>query len=216
MSVYCRDAQAGRHDSRHEPRARRPPDARPSAQLLRQVLQHRAVRRHARTTSGSTTTKLERLAREHRPKMIVVGASAYPRQFDFARIRAVADEVGALVMTDMAHIAGLVAAGVHPNPGAALGLRDDAPRTRRCAVRAAAWCSAAAQFAKDLDRARVPRRAGRPADARHRRQGRLLQGSAHAGVPRLPAADRRGTRRASRRASRRPDSGSSAAARTTT
>ena len=48
--------------------------------------------------------------------MIVVGASAYPRVFDFARIRAIADEVGALVMTDMAHIAGLVAAGVHPSP----------------------------------------------------------------------------------------------------
>src|SRR6187549_2915696 len=59
---------------------------------------------------------LERLAREHKPKMIVVGASAYPRQFDFARIRSVANDVGALVMTDMAHIAGLVAAGEHPNP----------------------------------------------------------------------------------------------------
>ncbi len=60
--------------------------------------------------------ELERLAREHKPKLIVVGASAYPRMFDFARVRTIADEVGALVMTDMAHIAGLVAAGVHPNP----------------------------------------------------------------------------------------------------
>jgi glycine hydroxymethyltransferase len=48
--------------------------------------------------------------------MVVIGASAYPRRFDFARIRAVANEVGALVMTDMAHIAGLVAAGEHPSP----------------------------------------------------------------------------------------------------
>jgi glycine hydroxymethyltransferase len=55
-------------------------------------------------------------AREHKPKLIVVGASAYPRVIDFARIRAVADEIGALMMTDMAHIAGLVAAGVHPSP----------------------------------------------------------------------------------------------------
>ena len=55
-------------------------------------------------------------AREHKPKLIVVGASAYPRVIDFARIRAVADEVGALVMTDMAHIAGLVATGLHPSP----------------------------------------------------------------------------------------------------
>jgi glycine hydroxymethyltransferase len=60
--------------------------------------------------------ELTRLAREHRPKMIVVGASAYPRVIEFARIRAVADEVGALMMTDMAHIAGMVAAGVHPSP----------------------------------------------------------------------------------------------------
>src|SRR5499426_1260128 len=60
--------------------------------------------------------ELERLAAEHKPKMIVVGASAYPRVFDFARVRAIADQVGALVMTDMAHIAGLVAAGEHPNP----------------------------------------------------------------------------------------------------
>src|SRR5436190_20951586 len=51
--------------------------------------------------------ELERLALEHKPKMIVVGASAYPRIFDFARVRAVADKIGALVMTDMAHIAGL-------------------------------------------------------------------------------------------------------------
>lgn len=56
------------------------------------------------------------LAREHRPKLIVVGASAYPREIDFPAFRRIADEVGALVMVDMAHIAGLVAAGVHPSP----------------------------------------------------------------------------------------------------
>jgi glycine hydroxymethyltransferase len=60
--------------------------------------------------------EVERLAQEHKPKMIVVGASAYPRILDFAAFRAIADKVGALVMVDMAHIAGLVAAGVHPNP----------------------------------------------------------------------------------------------------
>jgi glycine hydroxymethyltransferase len=60
--------------------------------------------------------ELERLATEHTPKLIIVGASAYPRVIDFARIRAAADRVGALVMTDMAHIAGLVAGGVHPSP----------------------------------------------------------------------------------------------------
>jgi glycine hydroxymethyltransferase len=56
------------------------------------------------------------LAREHRPKVIVAGASAYPRFFDFARFRAIADEVGAAFVFDMAHVAGLIAGGVHPNP----------------------------------------------------------------------------------------------------
>lgn len=59
---------------------------------------------------------VERLAREHRPKMIVVGASAYPRIIDFKRFREIADTVGAMLLVDMAHIAGLVAAGVHPSP----------------------------------------------------------------------------------------------------
>ncbi len=60
--------------------------------------------------------EVERLAEEHRPTMIVVGASAYPRIIDFPAFRAIADKVGAKVMVDMAHIAGLVAAGVHPSP----------------------------------------------------------------------------------------------------
>ena len=60
--------------------------------------------------------ELERLAREHHPKLIVAGASAYPRIIDFERIAAVAREVGAYFMVDMAHIAGLVAAGLHPSP----------------------------------------------------------------------------------------------------
>jgi glycine hydroxymethyltransferase len=59
---------------------------------------------------------LQALALEHRPKMIIAGASAYPRILDFARFRQIADSVGALFLVDMAHIAGLVAAGVHPNP----------------------------------------------------------------------------------------------------
>lgn len=60
--------------------------------------------------------EVERLAIEHRPKMIVVGASAYPRIIDFPAFRAIADKVGAVVMVDMAHFAGLVAAGIHPSP----------------------------------------------------------------------------------------------------
>jgi glycine hydroxymethyltransferase len=60
--------------------------------------------------------ELERLARTEKPKLIIAGGSAYPRTIDFARIRAVADEVGALFLVDMAHFAGLVAAGVYPSP----------------------------------------------------------------------------------------------------
>lgn len=60
--------------------------------------------------------QLESLAREHSPKLIIAGGSAYPREIDFARFRDIADEVGAKFMVDMAHFAGLVATGVHPSP----------------------------------------------------------------------------------------------------
>jgi glycine hydroxymethyltransferase len=60
--------------------------------------------------------EVERLAKEHRPKMIIAGGSAYPRHFDFARFREICDEVDAFLMVDMAHFAGLVAAGEHPSP----------------------------------------------------------------------------------------------------
>ncbi|MFO7295520.1 MAG: serine hydroxymethyltransferase [Clostridia bacterium] len=60
--------------------------------------------------------EVRRLAREFKPKLIVAGASAYPRVIDFEKFREIADEVGAYLMVDMAHIAGLVAAGLHPNP----------------------------------------------------------------------------------------------------
>jgi len=60
--------------------------------------------------------EVERLAKEHRPKVIVAGGSAYPRVIDFRRFREIADEVGAYLMVDMAHFAGLVAGGAHPSP----------------------------------------------------------------------------------------------------
>lgn len=60
--------------------------------------------------------EVARIARERKPKMLLAGWSAYPRQLDFERFREIADEVGALLMVDMAHFAGLVAAGLHPNP----------------------------------------------------------------------------------------------------
>ncbi|TVR81621.1 MAG: serine hydroxymethyltransferase [Rhodospirillales bacterium] len=60
--------------------------------------------------------QVQRLAKEHRPKLIIAGGSAYPRIIDFARFRAIADAVGAMLMVDMAHFAGLIAGGVHPSP----------------------------------------------------------------------------------------------------
>ena len=100
-------------------------------------------------------------AREHKPKLIVVGASAYPRVIDFARIRAVADEVGALMMTDMAHIAGLVAAGVHPSP---VPHSDFVTTTTHKTLRGPrgglVLCRQA--LAKDLDRALFPGVQGGP------------------------------------------------------
>ncbi|MGN6189749.1 MAG: serine hydroxymethyltransferase, partial [Conexibacter sp.] len=69
-----------------------------------------------RETSLIDMDEVARIARERKPKMLLAGWSAYPRQLDFARFREIADEVGALLMVDMAHFAGLVAAGLHPSP----------------------------------------------------------------------------------------------------
>lgn len=69
-----------------------------------------------RDTETIDYEQVAQTAREHRPKIIIAGASAYPRLIDFQRFREIADEVGAYLMVDMAHIAGLVAAGVHPSP----------------------------------------------------------------------------------------------------
>jgi glycine hydroxymethyltransferase len=69
-----------------------------------------------RETSLIDMDEVQRIAKERRPKLLLAGWSAYSRQLDFERFRAIADEVGALLMVDMAHFAGLVAAGLHPNP----------------------------------------------------------------------------------------------------
>jgi glycine hydroxymethyltransferase len=105
--------------------------------------------------------EIDRLAREHKPRMIVVGASAYPRQIDFARISAVAKDVGALVMTDMAHIAGLVAAGEHPSP---VPHSDFVTTTTHKTLRGprGGMILCRAEFAKDLDRAVFPGVQGGP------------------------------------------------------
>ncbi|MET9524886.1 serine hydroxymethyltransferase [Streptomyces coeruleorubidus] len=79
--------------------------------------QFNVVAYHVDTETGLVDmAELERLAGEHRPKVIIAGWSAYPRQLDFAEFRRIADEAGAYLWVDMAHFAGLVAAGLHPNP----------------------------------------------------------------------------------------------------
>ena len=70
----------------------------------------------SRETGTIDYDEVRALAEEHKPKMIVAGASAYPRTLDFAAFREIADSIGAYLMVDMAHISGLVAAGVHPSP----------------------------------------------------------------------------------------------------
>jgi glycine hydroxymethyltransferase len=105
--------------------------------------------------------ELERLAHEHKPKMIMVGASAYPRVIDFERIGAVGKAVGAPVVTDMAHIAGLVAAGIHPSP---VPHSDFVTTTTHKTLRGprggAVFCRA--HYARDLDRTVFPGIQGGP------------------------------------------------------
>ena len=114
-AVYHALLQPGRHDPRPRAPARRPPHPRHEDQRLRPALRHRAVQVVARRPPDRHG-RGRRIARERQPKLILAGWSAYPRLLDFERFRAIADEVGALLMVDMAHFAGLVAAGLHPNP----------------------------------------------------------------------------------------------------
>jgi glycine hydroxymethyltransferase len=105
--------------------------------------------------------ELEKLAHEHKPKMIMVGASAYPRIIDFERIGAVGKTVGAPVVTDMAHIAGLVAAGVHPSP---VPHADFVTTTTHKTLRGprGGMVLCRTQYAKDLDRTTFPGIQGGP------------------------------------------------------
>jgi glycine hydroxymethyltransferase len=107
--------------------------------------------------------EVEALAKEHKPKMIVCGATAYSRAIDFKRFRKIADSVGALLMADISHIAGLVAAGVHESP---FGLADVVTTTTHKTLRgprsAVIFCKAA--HAKAIDKAVFPGLQGGPHD----------------------------------------------------
>ena len=115
----------------------------------------------SRETERIDYDEVQRLAEEHKPKLLVAGASAYPRFFDFPRLRAIADSVGAKLMMDMAHIAGLVAAGLHPDP---VPYCDVVTTTTHKTLRAARGgmilCREA--YAKDIDRAVFPGTQGGP------------------------------------------------------
>ncbi len=105
--------------------------------------------------------ELERLAREHQPKLILAGASAYPRTLDFARFGEIARSVGAVLMVDMAHIAGLVAAGLHPSPFPhADFVTTTTHKTLRGPRGGAVFCKT--KFAKDLDKIVFPGIQGGP------------------------------------------------------
>ena len=134
--------------------------------------------------------ELKRLAVEHKPKVMVVGASAYPRTIDFAAVRAAADASGALVMADIAHIAGLVAAGLHPSP---VPHCEFVTTTTHKTLRGPRGRDGPVprELGEGDRQGRVPRRPGRAAHARDRGEGGGVQGSADPGVEGVPAADRR-------------------------
>ncbi len=105
--------------------------------------------------------EVARLAREHRPKLIVAGWSAYPRQLDFAAFREIADSVGAKLMVDMAHFAGLVAAGEHPNPVEHADITTTTIHKTLCGPRSG-MILCREELAKDIDRSVFPGQQGGP------------------------------------------------------
>lgn len=114
-----------------------------------------------RTTERIDYEQVARLAREHRPRLIIGGASAYARLIDYARLRAIADEVGAILMADVSHVAGLIAAGVHPNP---MPLVDVLTTTTHKTLRGprGALILCRDRFAKEIDSAVFPGTQGGP------------------------------------------------------
>ena len=128
--------------------------------------------------------EIERLAAEHKPKMIVAGASAYSRIIDFERMARIAASAGAVFFVDMAHIAGLVAAGVHPSP---VPHADFVSTTTHKTLRGPRARAGAlqAKMGQGAGPHHLSRHAGRAADAYDRGQGRLPEGSDAAGVSRI-------------------------------
>ena len=114
-----------------------------------------------RETEMLNYDEIRKLALEHRPKLIMTGASAYPRFWDFKKFREIADEVGAVLVADMAHFAGLVAAGIHPSP---VPHCDFVTTTTHKTLRGprAGLILSKEKYAKDLDKAVMPGMQGGP------------------------------------------------------
>ena len=106
--------------------------------------------------------EVERVAKERKPKMIIAGWSAYPRQLDFAEFRRIADEVGAYLMVDMAHFAGLVAAGLHPNPMPHAHVVTSTTHKTLCGPRGGVILTNDADLAKKFNSAVFPGMQGGP------------------------------------------------------
>ena len=134
-----------------------------------------------RDTETIDYDEVERLALEHEPKVIVAGCSAYPRILDFPRFRAIADRVAALLMVDMAHIAGLVAGGAHPSPWPFAQIVTSTTQKSLRGPRGGFILCHQAVGTENRFRG-VPCHAGRPSHARHRGQGGLLRRSVGAGL----------------------------------
>ena len=114
------------------------------------------------TTQQLNFEAIRKLALEHKPKLIVCGYSAYPRTIDFQAFRAIADEVGAYLLADMAHIAGLVAAGVHPNPVPVCDVVTTTTHKTLRGPRGGLILCRDAEFAKQFDKAVFPGSQGGP------------------------------------------------------
>ena len=141
--------------------------------------------------------EVARLAQEHKPKLIVAGWSAYPRQLDFAAFREIADSVGAKLMVDMAHFAGLVAAGEHPNPVEHADVVTTTIHKTLCGPRSG-MILCREEHAKAIDKAVFPGQQGGPLMHIDRRQGGGAADRRQRAVPRSASGRRSPTRRRSR------------------
>ena len=144
--------------------------------------------------------EVEALAKANKPKLIIAGGSAYSRFIDFKRFREIADSIGAYFMVDMAHFAGLVAGGVHPNPLEHAHVVTTTTHKTLRGPRGGMILSRDADLGKKINSAVFPGLQGGPVDACHRGEGRRVRRSAEARFQALRARRRRERQSAGRNA----------------